>query len=202
MFSSNFYKSAQGMAQLNDAQGAINQVGAAVDKLFDSGGSLADPNVAAALANPQWTATKLMQGIVGQELSPEEREAVVAIRSAQENIQGMRKAAGGGLSNEQVNRLEAQLPGPNTPNLEFAKTQLEYLDLTLSRLAQGVPSAEGGAKFNAPEGPVHKKNMVAKNGGAWSVPDDAPPAPKEDGKFLKADGRVIAKSEGGQWVQP
>ena len=107
------------MAQLNDAQGAITQVGGAVDKLYASGGSLANPNVASALANPEWTAAKLMQGIVGQELSPEEREAVVAIRSAQENIQGMRKAAGGGLSNEQVNRLEAQLPGPNTPDAVF-----------------------------------------------------------------------------------
>jgi hypothetical protein len=162
MFSSNFYKSAQGIAQLNDAQGAINQVGGAVQKLYSSGGSLADPNVAAALANPTWTAAKLLQGIVGQELTPEQREAVVAIRSAQENIQGMRKAAGGGLSNEQVNRLEAQLPGPNTPNLEFAQTQLEYLNLTLSRLSQGVPSAEGGATFQGPEGPVHKKNMEAK----------------------------------------
>jgi hypothetical protein len=147
MFASNFYKSAQGIAQLNDAQGAINQVGSAVDKLYSSGGSLANPNVASALANPEWTAAKLAQGIVGQELSQEEREAVIAIRSAQENIQGMRKAAGGGLSNEQVNRLEAQLPGPNTPNAEFAKRQLQYLDLTLNRLAQGVPEAVGGPQF-------------------------------------------------------
>jgi len=163
MFASNFYKSAQGMAQLNDAHGAINQVGDAVDKLYAAGGQLADPNVAAALANPEWTAAKLMQGVVGQELSPEERDAVVAIRSAQENIQGMRKAAGGGLSNEQVNRLEAQLPGPNTPNLEFAKSQLEMLNLTLSRLSQGVPKAEGGAKFQAPEGPKTKALKEKRN---------------------------------------
>jgi hypothetical protein len=164
MFASNFYKSAQGMAQLNDAQGAINQVGGAVGKLFDSGGSLADPKVASALANPTWTASKLAQGIVGEALSPEEREAVVAIRSAQENIQGMRKAAGGGLSNEQVNRLEAQLPGPNTPNLEFAQSQLEYLNLTLERLSKGVPAAEGGATFQGPEGPKSKAlNNVKKS---------------------------------------
>ena len=201
MFASNFYKSAQGMAQLNDAQGAINSVGKSVKALFDSGGTLTDPKVATALANPQWTAAKLAQGIVGDSLSPEEREAVIAIRSAQENIQGMRKAAGGGLSNEQVNRLEAQLPGPNTPNAEYAQQQLQYLNQTLSRLSQGVPAAEGGATFQGPEGPKTKA-LRAKASGAWHVPTDAPHAPKEDGKFLKADGKVIAVSKGGEWVQP
>jgi hypothetical protein len=76
----------------------------------------------------------------------------------------MRKAAGGGLSNEQVNRLEAQLPGPNTPNLEFAQSQLEYLNLTLERLSKGVPAAEGGATFQGPEGPKSKAlNNVKKS---------------------------------------
>ena len=35
-----------------------------------------------------------------------------------------------------------------------------------------------------------------------SIPSDAPPAPKEDGKVLKSNGQVIAKSKGGQWVAP
>ena len=73
MFASNFYKSAQGMAQLNDAQGSINQVGDAVSKLYQSGKSLSRPNIATALANPAWTAAKLAQGIAGKPLSPEER---------------------------------------------------------------------------------------------------------------------------------
>jgi len=37
---------------------------------------------------------------------------------------------------------------------------------------------------------------------AWKLPDDAPAAPKENGKVLKADGKVIAKSKGGRWVEP
>lgn len=37
---------------------------------------------------------------------------------------------------------------------------------------------------------------------AWTAPEDAPTAPKEDGKFLYADGKAVAKSEGGKWVQP
>ncbi len=37
---------------------------------------------------------------------------------------------------------------------------------------------------------------------AWSPPPDAPLAPKEDGKVLKTNGQIIARSKGGQWVQP
>lgn len=36
----------------------------------------------------------------------------------------------------------------------------------------------------------------------FEVPDGAPAAPKEDGKFLKVNGTVVAKSKGGQWVAP
>jgi predicted Zn-dependent protease with MMP-like domain len=37
---------------------------------------------------------------------------------------------------------------------------------------------------------------------AFSVPQGAPPAPKEDGHKLKQNGSVIAISKGGQWVAP
>jgi hypothetical protein len=38
--------------------------------------------------------------------------------------------------------------------------------------------------------------------GAFRVPAGAPAAPKEDGHKLKADGKVVAVSKGGQWVAP
>ena len=115
--------------------------------------------VAQALANPDWTANKLLQGIAAKSLTPEEANAVIAIKSAEENIQGMRKAAGGGLSNEQVNRLEAQIPGASTPNYEYAKNQLGYLNTTLGRLAEGVPETVGGETFHGekPQGPKTAK---------------------------------------------
>ena len=125
-FGGNYFKSSQSLAQLNDAQGSIKATGDTLKALYSSGGSLNDPTVAAALANPQWSAAKLLQGVAAGSLTPEQTDAVIAIKSAQENIQGMRKAAGGGLSNEQVNRLEAQLPGANTPDAAYAAKQLEY----------------------------------------------------------------------------
>jgi len=44
--------------------------------------------------------------------------------------------------------------------------------------------------------------QAAKPAEAFKVPSDAPPAPKEDNKLLKSEGKVIAKSRGGQWVEP
>ena len=146
-FGGNYFKSSQSLAQLNDAQGSIKATGDTLKALYSSGGSLNDPTVAAALANPQWSAAKLLQGVAAGSLTPEQTDAVIAIKSAQENIQGMRKAAGGGLSNEQVNRLEAQLPGANTPDAAYAEKQLEYLNQTLARLSTGVPRTGGGPQF-------------------------------------------------------
>jgi hypothetical protein len=51
---------------------------------------------------------------------------------------------------------------------------------------------------------------MPKQGGAapapaatkWAAPSDAPPAPAEDGHQLAKDGKILAVSKGGQWVQP
>ena len=53
------------------------------------------------------------------------------------------------------------------------------------------------------EGPKTKalRQVRARTSG-WKPPEDAPPAPKENGHKLKADGKVIAVSNGGQWVEP
>lgn len=51
-------------------------------------------------------------------------------------------------------------------------------------------------------GPATNNLRQIQSGQGWAPPADAPPAPKEDNKVLKADGKVIAKSKGGQWVNP
>jgi hypothetical protein len=146
-FANQYVKSAQSMAQLNDAGGAVNTLSTKLKDLYDSGGGLNNPVIAEALQHHEWAAAQVAQGIVAKTLNPKEREVVTAIISARENIQGMRKAAGGGLSNEQVNRLEAQLPGPETPNAAYAVSQLNLLNQTLQRLSEGVPVTVGGQVF-------------------------------------------------------
>ena len=48
----------------------------------------------------------------------------------------------------------------------------------------------------------HTEAQPAESTKGFSVPKGAPAAPKEDGKVLKMDGKVIARSKGGQWVAP
>ncbi|MFZ3343314.1 MAG: hypothetical protein WA213_20725 [Terriglobales bacterium] len=208
-FAGQYVKSQQAMAQLNDAGGAVNTVGNALGKLYSGGGSLNDPRLAEALAHHDWTAAQVAQGIVGKTLTPEERDVVTAIVSARENIQGMRKAAGGGLSNEQVNRLEAQLPGPNTPNAAYAKQQLTLLNQTLQRLSEGVPATVGGYTFRwEPQGatgaqPVGKilPKVATKPGAA--VPPAAKPAPSRP-QGVPANAVWNAQGNGGKgaWQLP
>lgn len=71
-----------------------------------------------------------------------------------------------------------------------AKTSQGLADDARSRVQQDMtPGKPTSAK--TPGGP-----------GAWTAPKDAPAAPKEDGKLLKINGQVIAKSQGGNWVRP
>jgi hypothetical protein len=74
---------------------------------------------------------------------------------------------------------------------QVAKEQREMADQTKPELPQ----------VTAPEGPKTRALKQVARGG-WAPPADAPAAPKQDGKFLKADGKIIAKSQGGKWVQP
>jgi len=50
--------------------------------------------------------------------------------------------------------------------------------------------------------PAETAAPKAESTKGFSVPKGAPAAPKEDGKVLKMDGKVIARSKGGQWVAP
>lgn len=64
---------------------------------------------------------------------------------------------------------------------------------SLNTFKQDVERKTGGGK--------PAENTTEKKAG-FSVPADAPPAPKEDGHKLKANGKVLAVSKGGQWVAP
>lgn len=95
--------------------------------------------------------------------------------------------------------------------LDFATAEAqESRKEAVGALNSDIPMA-GGGQSSIPGASVPKKpGGVARalapvkppGGVAWKAPPDAPAAPKEDGKVLKSNGQVIAKSKGGQWVQP
>ena len=80
-------------------------------------------------------------------------------------------------------------------------TQKDHVDRVKAEYQESLqPAPLTGAKKVGQILP--KTGAKPVNGSGWPPPAGAPEAPKEDGKVLKADGKVVAKSKGGQWGPP
>jgi hypothetical protein len=182
-------------AQFNDVHGALDSIEGTAQKLTTAGGKLNSPQVIAALQAPHSTISQWLHSVNKANLTPEERDYVMSNIALHENIQGLRKSAGGAATDSQVENLLKMAPGGTTPDLDYLTRQTEQIRQTAERLGKGVTTARGGLN-------VRGQNANKPESGGWSAPVDAPSAPREDGKVLKSDGKVIAKSQGGKWVQP
>jgi hypothetical protein len=138
-------KNQSNAAQFNDVHGALDNLEQAATSLVQSGGSLNSPGVAAALAQPKGTLNKWLQGAgVKANLSPEERAYVQSVASAHENIQALRKSAGGTSTDSAVDKLDALIPNASTPDLDYLKGQTGQIRATAERLGKGATVATGG----------------------------------------------------------
>jgi hypothetical protein len=153
------------VAQFNDVLGATNNLETTARRLVGTRGkgALSSSKVAAALAEPEGTFGKWMQGQVANgNMSGEERDYVTNLRAYRENLQALRKSAGGGVSDSQVDRLMEMAPGPATPDLDYLLRQTGQIRATANRLSKGIPNVTGG-------------NQVEGNG-AQTAPGGSPPA--------------------------
>jgi hypothetical protein len=160
------------VAQFNDVLGATDAIEQAATALVNAGGKLNSPSVAAALADPDTTAGQWAQGAFANSgLSPVERNYVIQVKGFRENLQSLRKSAGGGISDAQVEKLMQMAPGASTPDLDYLKRQTGQIKALRARLAKGVstakgglavqggaqpPATQGGASVTAPDGTVHQ----------------------------------------------
>jgi hypothetical protein len=154
-------------AQFNDVHGALDSVEQAGSNLVQSGGRLNSPGVAAALAQPKGTLEQWLQGAgVKANLSPTERAYVQAIAAAHENVQALRKSAGGTATDSAVAKLDAMIPGASTPDLNYLMGQTGQIRQTAERLGKGATVATGGLSVRgqgnkgtfsvtAPDGSIH-----------------------------------------------
>jgi hypothetical protein len=153
------------VAQFNDVFGALDTLDNAAKALQKSGGKIGSANVAAALADPQSTSQKYLQGLVVKgQLTPAERDYVIANRSAHENIMAMRSSVGGGVSDSQVNQLLSQLPDASTPDLDYALRQTSQIRQTANRLGTGIANVHGG---NRVRGSRPATPAPSQNGGGY-----------------------------------
>jgi hypothetical protein len=140
-------KAQASVAQFNDIDSATNNIETAAKDLVGKGGSLNSPSVAAAIADPSSTSGQWAQGqFATSGLSPQERNYVVQVKAYKENLQGLRKSAGGGVSDSQVDRLMSLAPGAGTPDLDYLMRQTGQIRAMRGRLATGVTTVKGGAR--------------------------------------------------------
>jgi hypothetical protein len=100
--------------------------------------------------------------------------------------------------------LEQKLKKATTGELpdELRKMYLDYINAAAKTQREDADKLKPEPPtIGVPEGPKTKALRATARGG-WTPPAGAPAAPKQDGKLLKADGKVIAKSRGGNWVEP
>jgi hypothetical protein len=163
------------VAQFGDVHGAVNSLETAARDLVAKGGSLHSAGVAAALAVPHDTFNEWVQGFGKLNLSPEERNYVTALAAAHENVQAMRKAAGGTATDSAVDKLDALLPNASTPDIDYLLRQTGQITKTANRLGLGVTTAAGGLEHprtgtQAPDGTRIQNadgTFSVKQGGKW-----------------------------------
>lgn len=142
-------KSQGSVSGFNDVNVGLDDVARAAQALQQSGGKLNNPTLLQAYKEPvgtlgQWAQNALVKG----NLSPQERDLVTSIVASREKIQGLRKSAGGSTSDSQVDRLEALLPGPNTPDFDYFNRQMGKVRSMSDQLSKGVTTAKGGLNIN------------------------------------------------------
>jgi hypothetical protein len=140
-------KSQANSAQFNDVHGALDSIEKTADDLVKSGGRLNSPGVVAALSRPKSDIGKWLQGEgVKANLTPQERAYVQSIAAGHENIQALRKSAGGTATDSSVEKLDALIPDASTPDINYLKGQTTQIRQTAERLGKGATTATGGLK--------------------------------------------------------
>lgn len=172
-------KSNANVGQFGDVAGATDNIEQTAQALVNSGGRLNSPSVVYALQNTHGTPAQVLQSIDKANLTPEERTYVISNLAYKENLQALRKSAGGTVSDSAVDRLEQLAPSGSTPDLPYLLNQTGQIRQTWARLGKGVATASGGLKIPGENG---SKNPPSGSGG--SKPAGA------TGKVKGSDGKM------------
>ncbi len=180
------------VAQFNDVHGALDSLENSAKALVKSGGKLNSPGVVAALADPKSTSSQYLQGLVAKgQLTPAERDYVVANAAAHENLMALRSSVGGGVSDTQVHQLLSLLPNASTPDLDYALRQTGQIRATANRLGQGLPNVHGGRRVRGSDTPQENATPAASQ-----IPAAAAAQLQEGVQHTFGNGQVWTKQNG------
>lgn len=179
-------------ARFNDVGGSLDSLDSALQDLHKTGGHLNSPAVLQALQDNQTPVAQWIQSQAAKTLTPQEREAVVKVKNAREQIMALRASVGGGVSDAQVNRLVSQVPDGTSPDYDFSKRQIETLKQSIARLTPGVATANKGLTVHGQGKP---NNMVPPSQGG-NLPAAAAAQLEEGKQHTFNNGQVWTKTNG------
>jgi hypothetical protein len=186
-------------AQFNDVHGAIDTLEGAAKALVDKGGSLNSPAIAFALSQPATTPSKFIQSLDKAGLTPEERAYVIANAGAHENIQALRKSAGGTATDSAVEKLDQLIPGASTPDIDYLLGQTGQIRATAERLGKGATTAAGGLKVRGQQGGANPPVPSPTSGlgvtltSAMALPQNKGKSEDEVVKDIEAHGHKVIR---------
>jgi hypothetical protein len=128
-------------AAFTDIRGAMNNLEGSALAMKQSGSPINDPKlVAFTNAHDEGTFNAMMKSEIGQTLTSSQRDYVIAYHQAVENISALRSTLKGSTAQANIDRMIKTLPGPGTPNYDYANAQIKAIYGQLDRLGTGIPN--------------------------------------------------------------
>jgi hypothetical protein len=115
-------------------------------KVLD-GGIIHRGIISAVLADPTSTALEFSQSPAAEKLNDDERDYVISVLNAREQIQGLRSLLqASGNSDARIRAIVKTLPGAATPDSKYANKQIDAAIADIDREMKGVPKVDKNAR--------------------------------------------------------
>ena len=153
-------KQQKSVGTFNDLSGSVVHTRNALNQFFSEGGSLSDPQIVAAMADPNSTIGKVINGkLVQGNLSPAAITAINAVRQLHEQAGILRSTTGGTSSEAGAQRILDVVPSAGDANA-VALNKLIEQEQVLGRLAPGMAGVSGGlaVKHQGQAAPLETKS--------------------------------------------
>ena len=147
--------------------------------------------IAAALGAPAGTVEQYIQSFPRMGMSPHQQKLATDLIQLKENAMALRGVIPGGTTETMRAAVANTLPGPGTPSVPYADTQLDALDGQIARLSRGIPkvamrqpgagspqAGEGAAPPTPARGPLASQPPLALNNRTGQGPK-APKTPAD-----------------------
>ena len=127
-------------ALIEDIRGTISNVTVSLNDMDDfTNKQKAQVALVMKQRSPTSAISKFLGGVWADTLSPVQQDYLIDLAQLIENAMAMRSVLGAGQGSDDLREaIKATIPGPSTPNKQYALKQLKKFEQVLNRLERGV----------------------------------------------------------------